>query len=552
MPVLAQDTLAPTEAVSEAPTNTDLDAILSEMEAMDSVGEELPELEADDQKQFAQSAALYWDFEVDLADDTDVDWVHFSLMRPGMLSLIQKNARASQLVFALQGEAENEVKLPEPYWRGDDLIYTFAALPIDYYLRISGAASDTAYVLLLDLLTETDDSEPNDTAEMAVPAYGTYFVNRHNAADEDWFTFDLKERSRLTITIGPEGAERGAFTAVLTDPATEAQQSMDFYGSELPQGGSQQLALIELEGGTKLLQVSPPNVGQSNSRVHFEVRPVTDPYEPNDQLQDAKPWAIGEILAGVQLIQGDDDWFYIDIERAGELEIVIGGDLAPWFEITRADEEPALLDFRFKEGQGDLATGNYITRYYGDVTPGRYLVKISASQYRLSEIQLALSFVEDNSSDSDTNFFMIALDTDEGILNQLEDVAKRGGGEVLAVEADDLKLALSLGAVVAKTRNRSFGAGQFAQTTLKLMAEKSFRISDIVFTPDLASKQVSTLITTALQAPSSSRDEFNAKFLVTQMTITKDRSLSSSDDPADHDRLRGLLRNTILSPFEPK
>lgn len=544
-PALAQDVPETTGTASELPVADDLETI--ELESDEPTGPE-----ADDQRQFAKSAALYWDFEVNLADDTDVDWVHFSLMRSGLLSLIQKNVRLSQLTFVMQDAAGNELKLPEPYWRGDDLIHTFAALPIDYYLRISGTGSETPYVLLLDLLNDTDDSEPNDTAQTAVPATGTYQVNRHNTADEDWFALDLQERSRLTITIGPEGADQGSFSATLTDPETQDQQSMDFYNTQFAQGEGGQLALIELDAGKVLLQLSAPQVGLGKARVHFDVRPVTDPFEPNDQVQDAKPWALGEVLQGVQLIQGDDDWFYIDIERPGELGMVIGGDLTPWFEISRADGEPALLDFAFKEGQSDPATDSYLTRYYGDVTPGRYLVKISASQYRLSEIQLALSFVEANQSDMDTNFFMIALDTDEGILNQLKEVANRGGGEVLAVEANDLKLALSLGSVVAKTRHRSFGVGQFAQTTLKLMAEKSFRISDIVFTPELASKQVSGLITTALQAKNSSRDEFGAKFLAMQLTLTKERSLASAEYPADSDRLRGLLRDVILSPFEPK
>ena len=500
--------------------------------------------EADDQRAFARAAALFTDFEVSISSETDQDWYRVVLFRQGILTLTQKQARSDQLELALFDPEDQPVALVDPVWKGDDLVYSLpGALPGAYYIRLGGPARPAPYIMALDLTAQSDNSEPNDTPKTARPAKGSYTINRHSDTDQDWFALKLDEPSLFRIVIGPQGAERGAFTAEITSAETGQTINPPFFASHDKDGAVIQMLMTHLIEGDYNIRLTAPHVGQSSGPVRFETLIITDPFEPNNSAEMARPWGLGETIRAVELFPGDADWFFVDLEMPGELIVELISEVAPEISIYADQDRETALPLKPNAGQPG---------YSLDAPAGRYFIKATLPGNTTGRVDARLAFIPRPAGNNDTLFFMIGLDTSDSTLDQLTSIAKEGQGEVLAVAANDLDLALSLGSVVAQTQKRRLGIGHLVRTSFKIMQEKAFRIYDTVFTPTLAGTKISATIKSGIQDQNTSREAFTPAFLARQVGIVREKTQKQADEPASNDRLRRMLRAPILSRFQSK
>jgi hypothetical protein len=177
----------------------------------------------------------------------------------------------------------------------------------------------------VDLPPGSDDFEPDNTTAQAteIDLDGEVIdgLSINPAGDIDYFTFTIEVDSDQYLKVTLETIGTLDTYMVLYGP-----DSPDYYYEENDDDGTDYNAMIStlLGPGQYWLEVShydaETGTGDYSLRAFYE-EISADNYEPDDTADEATPLTLGADAQTHSIIPaGDEDWFTIDVEQAGDTE----------------------------------------------------------------------------------------------------------------------------------------------------------------------------------------------------------------------------------------
>ena len=160
--------------------------------------------------------------------------------------------------------------------------------------------------------TVTEETEPNNEFKTATriaegSTTGTY------GGDEDWYRFEITERSRLTLSLT---APSNIKSVIRIYNANKTERAWRY--AENP-GDFSQLSFDIDEPGIWYVQIYADGGTVSAGSYEFTVSmdSVPDVYEPNPDYAQATPLNFGEVIQAYIFPAGDNDWFRMEIDEPG-------------------------------------------------------------------------------------------------------------------------------------------------------------------------------------------------------------------------------------------
>lgn len=265
---------------------------------------------------------------IDPKDDTD--WYLIEVDRPGVLhiSIVQVPASLEIITRVYNAERAAISGWIKPLRAGAE---TTGSVDIPaagkYYVQLEDdgrdAASPDPYTL--ELRYEPGDAfEPNDSFGLAakVSPDGEFYGSLQPLGDKDWFTFEVARRGALHVAITrlPENIE-----AVF--------RAYDANGNAITgwiaplRAGAENIAVVDLPAaGRYYLHIEEANNDARNPaeyvvKLHFE---PGDRFEPNGTLGEASAVDATTQLFGSILPKADHDWYVLEVDHPGVVNVKIG------------------------------------------------------------------------------------------------------------------------------------------------------------------------------------------------------------------------------------
>lgn len=236
------------------------------------------------------------------------------------------------------------------------------------------------YFITVNVLDETDNNEPNDTAAeptpltVGTPISGTIGFD----GDEDWFSFDVPANNLVQVSMSVSGESMVDLQWALFDGTGTTQIAL----SDQPRDGSPwpvESRAVGNAAGTYLIRVNDRMDDASDLAnvyvltVDFVSEP--DQYDlaaPNETKETATQATPGQALNGYIAATSDFDWYAVQITNAPQLIHVRGtmpvSEVDLTFEVLKPDGETWICEDR----DGDLCKALRVTR---DGTEGPALVE---------------------------------------------------------------------------------------------------------------------------------------------------------------------------------
>lgn len=336
-----------------------------------------------------------WTFEVGSAGAV-IDLV---VLTDAMFSPIQLEVA----LFGPGGEAIVNRRSPGAVRRQRVEIQVFAGQAGTYRAVISDVGSDDAdrrnpYFLEVALVTDIDESEPNDGAEEATQiAFGA--TERGTIAvqgDQDWYVFDLPANRLLQVQAASPGSEtvRHRWSLYASDATTKLAESTEPTGTdawpvdvrELGGAGGRFYLVVEDQAGTK--------ADQSVYAITIDSLERVDGRERNETPESASVVEANTQIEGFIGSTADVDWYAIDVPSASpaspriltaeaafrepspvelQMEVYLPDGTTPVCEARDGD----LCRYRrfVRDGEGEAGPTRLVTAHLVTV-PGLYLVSV--------------------------------------------------------------------------------------------------------------------------------------------------------------------------------
>ncbi len=353
----------------------------------------------------------------------DVDWYHLEVRQQGALHVnITEVAAELDVVFRVWNYEYQTLSAWYSPLRSGAETSAVIDLPLagDYYLEVrdgrNDAKSEQAYRLLLGFSASGDIYEPNNgfgsAAEIA--ANDQWRATILPKADVDWYRLQVENHGELKVSMleVPEGLD-----VMLRLWNADKQVKSGWY-SPLRVGGDT-IALMDLPyAGNYFLEVRD---GRDDARAHqsFLIKTAykasPDRFEPNNSLGRAASLAIGELVRGTILPKGDIDWFSVDVDEQGELQIAV-------------TQVPEKLDIVYRVWNDDatvisgwlapLRAGGDTIHNIDLPNPGRYFIEVRDSrddQRSVEAYAIELNFVPSKDRGEPNNSFGTALSLKLGV-----------------------------------------------------------------------------------------------------------------------------------------
>ncbi|MCG0314767.1 MAG: S8 family serine peptidase [Calditerricola sp.] len=232
-----------------------------------------------------------------------------------------------------------------------------------------------------------DPFEPNNRLPEAhpLPVFGER-VGSLPPGDADWWRVDMPYAGELLLTV--EGPQASAPVRVEAYPNGKAA------GRTAQTLRLAQTVVFNLPKGSSWIKLSAvvSRGGPIGYALTTKFRIYSDPYEPNDSLQQAKPLSwLGQTatLTGTIHRDGDEDWFQTEITRPGRLDVRVTVDTLR-FDPVVGVENPAQA-YRREIDEGNVQNGQAevfslevkpgvyylrVTNYYGVSVDGEYTLQV--------------------------------------------------------------------------------------------------------------------------------------------------------------------------------
>lgn len=299
-----------------------------------------------------------------------------------------------------------------------------------YRVEVQDVGSDDAdrlnpYYLTYSLFAESDENEPNDSAEAAVAladgqsASGTIGFQ----GDEDWFSFQIGANQLIQVEMSAPGVSdvRLRWSLYASDATTRLAQSDE------PEGDAAwpvENRAVGNAAGTYYVKVEDiPEDGADADLSRFyqiTVRAVAEPdaqeqAAPNDTPATATPVSDGQTLTGYIAATSDADYFAIDVPSAPSILRVHARTAAATpvdlvMTVLMPDGETLICDerdgdlceaFRFQR-DGTTGPADLLTAHLAEA-PGTYYVRIADQQDNDFDTDVAYTLTVDLPPEPDAN-----------------------------------------------------------------------------------------------------------------------------------------------------
>jgi hypothetical protein len=261
----------------------------------------------------------------------DHDWIAIDVDHPGQLALLATGLPEDIDLVMRVWNAEKDVLHDwiHPYRKGGDTEGSVdLPSPGRYFIQIAdsgdNASSIVSFPLSLTFSPQPDQYEPNNRFAEATPLTpgGEILFNILPRRDHDWFRIEVPSSGELTAIIDPSPEDLdihfrfwNAGRDVLRDWVAPYRQGGVTEGfADLPEAGTYFLQIVD--GGDNARAIEPAVL-----KTHF--RPTNDPLEPNNSFGHAAALPLGIPHTAYILPRGDHDWFALDLDRPGTLEVAV-------------------------------------------------------------------------------------------------------------------------------------------------------------------------------------------------------------------------------------
>ena len=314
----------------------------------------------------------------------DHDWVAVDVDHPGQLSLLATGLPENIDLVMRVWNAEKDVLRDwiHPYRMGGDT-EGFADLPSPgrYFVQIAdsgdNASSVESFPLALTFTPQPDQYEPNNRFAQAKPLTpgGEILFNILPRGDHDWFRIEVPSAGELSAIVDPSPEELdihfrfwNADRDVLRDWVAPYRQGGVTEGfADLPAAGTYFVQIVD--GSDNARSIEP-------AVLKTLFRATADPLEPNNSFGAAKPLPLGVPHTAFILPRGDHDWFALDLDRPGTLEIAVENvdeDLDVVFRLWNLDGT-VVLDW-----QRPMRAGGPVYATIPIAEPGQYRLQVADS-----------------------------------------------------------------------------------------------------------------------------------------------------------------------------
>ncbi|MEM7132826.1 MAG: hypothetical protein AAF702_41365 [Chloroflexota bacterium] len=330
----------------------------------------------------------------------DADWHYFHVDHHGELQIAITNVDEALAlsVRIWDGNKSTVTSWFSPLAQGGDTLATVdLPSPGRYYLEIVAdnreQRSVKPYTIETNFTQSNDEGEPNNSFGAAAPlTFGQPTqVTLLPKGDQDWYRFTVDHHGELKLAITDV-----ADTLAVNVRAWNADKStISSWFAPLTAGGETR-AIIDLPGpGTYFLEVvgndsSQRSVDPFTMQVTFT--PAPDNHEPNNYFGQAAPLALNSSTPVNILPSGDQDWFRIDADHQGELQIAatqVPADLAISLRVWNAEKSTLSSWFN------PLAAGGDTNALVDLPAPGTYFIEVVAgdnSQRNIDAFLLSTQF----------------------------------------------------------------------------------------------------------------------------------------------------------------
>jgi hypothetical protein len=164
------------------------------------------------------------------------------------------------------------------------------------------------------IVLEQQANESKGDAQRLVPGQSVS-LKIDKPTDQDWFTFDLRESTRVHLAFNNCPIE---VLATIFDTTGKSIATLGKYAAAPATGA------WDLSAGRYWLQVTEWGMnGSSDAEVTMDLTTeiAADPLESNNSAPEAKPIQIGQHMRGIILPVGDTDQFTLHLDRAGCLRL---------------------------------------------------------------------------------------------------------------------------------------------------------------------------------------------------------------------------------------
>ncbi|MBX2997905.1 MAG: PPC domain-containing protein [Caldilineaceae bacterium] len=253
--------------------------------------------------------------------------------------------------------------------------------PGRYYLEVRDGSDDARsvqpYSLTINFTESGDRAEPNNSfgaAALLIPAKSVD-ATILPVRDEDWYSFEVNHHGELQIAVTGVPADLDISLRVWN----ANRDAISAWITPLAKGGDT-TGMVDLPApGRYYLEVRD---GSDDGRsidpytLTINFTPAVDANEPNNNFGAAAELGIDRSVQANILPVGDVDWYGLQADRSGELQIDVS-DVAPNLDIV----------FRLWNANGDavsgwiapLAKGGNTSGLVDVVTPDRYLLEVRDS-----------------------------------------------------------------------------------------------------------------------------------------------------------------------------
>jgi hypothetical protein len=311
----------------------------------------------------------------------DADWVAFTAESAGELHVaITQVAPELDINFRVWNSNKDTISgWFAPSGKGSDTngVVDLPA-PGRYYLELAAgdgsASSEKPYVLQLTLAAARDPFEPNNSfgTASAIDLERSYEANIFPLGDADWYRVrvDLPGELRVAVTNVPQDMD------IAVRIWNGNKDPISGYFAPLSRGGSTSASIDLPEPGEYFLEVADGgNDVRSVQPYTLQVTFVASGNdEPNNAFNSATPLTFGQPHSASILPQGDTDWYRVQVDGPGEMQVAVTA--------VPADLD---VDFRVWNANKDTISGWFAPLAKGGNTigsqdlpaPGRYYIEMA-------------------------------------------------------------------------------------------------------------------------------------------------------------------------------
>ncbi len=311
----------------------------------------------------------------------DADWLAIDVDHPGELSLLATNSPPNLDLYLRVWNADKVVVRDYfgPLRTGGDA-EGFADLPRPgrYFIELvdgnNDASSPDLFDLRLAFLAQPDQYEPNDGFADATPLTpgGSILFNILPRADSDWFAIDAPSPGELSVVVDESPANLDLYWRLWNSSQVVVR---DWVAPYRMGGAAEGVADLPAAGLYYLEVTDGNNDARSIEPATLTTRftPALDAFEPNDTFGRASSLALGEPHTATILPRGDNDWFRLVADRAGEFVVTVE-DVDPELDIWI---RPWSLDAVAGQWFGPPRPGGVTEARFTVPGPGSYLLEVA-------------------------------------------------------------------------------------------------------------------------------------------------------------------------------